>query len=148
LTFEETALAELNRTRAAVTKPPNYIGAWSAIPPLNWSDTLATSAQSWANGLRDQYHCELARNETTPYGELLAYGSVGYGFPQAVVQWSEEKATYTYNAAYQGEAGTYLQLVWRASTQVGCATAACDTGWHVYVCYFDPPGNVLGAAPY
>jgi pathogenesis-related protein 1 len=146
--FENLMLSELNQVRASVQPPANYVGTWAPLPELTWSVALASSAQIWANTLRDQNDCQIARNNSTPYGETLAYGSVGYGASQAVAQWAEDQSTYTFNTSYQGEAGTYLQIVWRASSQVGCATTTCETGWHVFVCYFDPPGNVIGSQPY
>jgi pathogenesis-related protein 1 len=146
--FDATILAELNGVRTSVTAPANYTGTWVPLPNLNWSATLASSAQTWANTLRDDFGCQLSVDKSTSYGETLAYGSIGYGATQAVRQWAEERAQYTFNPSYQGDAGTYVQIIWRNTTQVGCAMAACETGWQVFVCYYDPPGNVLGSQPY
>jgi hypothetical protein len=37
--------------------------------------------------------------------------------------------------------GHFTQLVWRATTELGCARAQCG-GIDVVVCQYDPPGNV------
>jgi hypothetical protein len=39
------------------------------------------------------------------------------------------------------DTGHFTQVVWRATTHVGCGTASC-TGLVLWVCNYDPPGNV------
>jgi hypothetical protein len=51
----------------------------------------------------------------------------------------------------------YTQLVWRASTTLGCGVRQCSTGspfgpqfpnWTIWVCRYQPAGNVGGQRPY
>jgi len=146
--FASEFVAEHNRVRASVTAPPNYVGTWAPLPFVVWSSTVAASAQAWANHLRDVNNCTLAQDTSTSYGENLAYGSVGFGPKQTVALWEQEEADYAYSPSYSPVAGHYTQLIWRESTQIGCATAVCSTGWKVMVCRYSPAGNVIGAQPY
>jgi hypothetical protein len=75
-----------------------------------------------------------------------------------VALWAAEAPNYDYatNTCAAGQVcGHYTQLVWRATTQVGCATVQCTTGspfgggnWTFTVCDYSPPGNYVGQRPY
>lgn len=107
-----------------------------------------------------------------PYGENLAFG-----FPNAsaaVAAWGDEGEWYNYQkpTGFTEKTGHFTQLVWRSTTEVGCAAINCgypqdnkerrdigDTGvslqsraadgtmraqgWYV-VCEYTPAGNVVG----
>jgi hypothetical protein len=45
------------------------------------------------------------------------------------------------SGSYSSATGHATQLLWRASTQLGCGWAA---GCQLLVCRYSPPGNVLG----
>lgn len=136
-----------NRVRAAVQKPTIYAGSWSPVPPVTWSEEIATSAQQWANHLRDTMGCGLM-HERSGYGENLAAGS-NIDAERAVDMWASEVENYTYapEFAFGGDTGHYTQIVWRKTREIGCASAECGDS-SVVVCRYDPPGNVLGAQPY
>lgn len=147
-TFATTFVSEHNRIRSQVTEPASYVGAWTQIPQVAWSVTLAEAAQVWANQLRDSNDCKLAPDPTTPYGENLAYGSVGFGPTQTIAIWEQEKAEFVYSPNYAGVLGHYTQMIWRDTQRIGCAEAACPTGWRVMVCRYEPAGNLVGAQPF
>ena len=42
------------------------------------------------------------------------------------------------------ETGHFTQVVWAATERVGCGVAQCN-GMDVWVCNYDPPGNLEGA---
>ncbi len=69
-----------------------------------------------------------------------------------VNDWASEKAYYDYanNSCESGKAcGHYTQVVWNTSTKVGCAYAICeDSHDQVWVCQYQPAGNVVGRKPY
>lgn len=146
--FAVEFVAEHNRVRSEVTKPSNYVGSWVPIAPVTWSSTLAETAQVWADHLRDSSDCMLAHDPTTPYGESLAYGTVGFGPKQTVAIWEEDKAEFAYSPNYASTLGQYTQMIWRTTQRIGCAESACPTGWRVMVCYYDPPGNLAGVQPF
>lgn len=136
-----------NGVRAAVQKPTMYSGSWSPVPPVVWSEEIATSAQQWANHLRDTMACGLM-HERSAYGENLAAGS-DIDAERAVDMWASEVENYTYSPelAFGDDTGHYTQIVWRETREIGCASAECGDS-SVVVCRYHPPGNVVGAQPY
>ncbi|KAH9937619.1 CAP domain-containing protein [Fomitopsis serialis] len=112
---------------------------------LTWNDTLAVAAQQWANGCVFQH----SGGTLGPYGENLAAGTGdSYGIDQAIKSWTDEASQFS---AISPEASHFTQVVWKASTQVGCALQDCDGIFaasfgkaHYYVCEYFPQGNVIG----
>jgi uncharacterized protein YkwD len=111
--------------------------------PLEWSAELAEVAQGWADTLKKR-GCPLEHNETK-YGENLAAGTASVMTGERAVDiWYEENARYRYGPNEASAAtGHFTQLVWRDSRRLGCGTASCDAK-RVWVCNYDPPGNVKG----
>lgn len=135
-----------NRVRANATPAPT-----PPLPPLTWSSAAAAVATSWAN------NCQWMHNTGAGYGENLAASSGSGDSPARVVNdWASEAADYDYASnSCSGVCGHYTQLVWRATTSVGCATVTCNTGspfgsgsWTFTVCDYAPPGNWVGQRPY
>lgn len=137
-----------NQARAMVSPSPS-----TAIPDLAWSDELAADAAIVAD------ECEF-EHSGNGHGENL-FASAGYT-PDAldvVGSWVSESVDYSYrsNSCESGEVcGHYTQVVWRTTTEVGCALRECTTGspfggdfstWTLVVCNYDPPGN-SGGKPY
>lgn len=126
----------------------NYWRAEVDVPPLQWSDLLATSSLKWAIDLEKK--CQFKHSETNN-GENLWKGTTG-AFPTSDVvdSWASEKADYKYqkNKCQPGKVcGHYTQIVWKTTTTVGCAKTTCD-GMTTWVCQYDPPGNWVGEKPY
>jgi hypothetical protein len=47
--------------------------------------------------------------------------------------------------------GHYTQVVWRASTQIGCGVTSCGSGFRMQtevICNYAPAGNFVGEKPY
>jgi|GEM_PF-1037570 len=130
-------LKEHNRYRAQV-----------GVPNLTWSATVAASAQEWANNLGANNKFEHGKSQ---YGENLYMGSGNRGGSAAVQSWGTEKANYHGEAIGEGDFssyGHYTQMVWRTTTEVGCGSATTVDGGTVWVCRYNPAGNLSGGKPF
>ena len=129
-------LAAHNRYRANI-----------GTPPLVWSDKLASRAQQWATTLIEREMYEPRRYGQ--FGENLFEISGGYATPTSVVAaWMSEKANYNHQTnSCTARCGHYTQVVWRSTKLVGCG-AARNAKREVWVCDYDPPGNIVGEKPY
>jgi pathogenesis-related protein 1 len=153
--WQEEMLARHNHWRQAV-----------GAPPLTWSTEMAAFAQQWAEEL-DRQGCDMRhRPKTGPYaqkyGENLYSASpvmwsdgrteVQLVAPGAVVDsWDSEKVDYDYasnSCASDKMCGHYTQLVWAGSARLGCGMKVCGNNAQVWVCNYDPAGNVGGERPY
>lgn len=125
------------------------------IAPLRWSPAIAQTAQAYAN------QCIWQHSGTPGLGEnLYAAAPWSAAQTQAANSWAGEFADYNYasNTCATGEqCGHYTQMVWRATSQLGCGIRNCSTGtpfdpqfpnWTLVVCNYSPPGNYIGQRPY
>lgn len=141
-------------TESAITRPTsldtsfqteilskhNELRTSHGVAGLNWSSTLYEEAQKIA----DNYVCdgELEHSDL-PFGENLA---LGYNTSNAVMAWYNEYVNYNYTAGIFSEnTGHFTQLVWKNTTELGCAYVICGQYYGQYtVCEYKAPGNVLG----
>ena len=116
-------------------------------PPLVWSRRLAGQARHWADQLLATHN--FAQQPDDRYGENLFIISGGIVTPADVVQtWLAERGDYDPDTNLcAGVCRHYTQVVWRTTRAVGCGMAY-DGNRQVWVCEYDPPGNVAGARPY
>jgi uncharacterized protein YkwD len=111
----------------------NEFRADHCAPALTWADDLASSAQAWADA------CVFAHDSGRGFGENLAGGS-----ERPTELWYAESVDYKFTApGFSSSTGHFTQVVWRASTKLGCGRAQCSFGVY-YVCRYFPAGNVLG----
>jgi uncharacterized protein YkwD len=144
-----------NDVRAAVSTA-------DPLPPLVWSARLAATASDWVAMCRDTLaptglidHND-GRAMGHPYyvGENVfgASGTPGLGVAeQAVNAWASEQANYDYATNNcNGICGHYTQIVWRATTELGCAVADCPSLMFrtSLVCNYGPGGNTGDGRPY
>lgn len=131
---------------------------------LRYSSELAASAQVWADHLKKTNQCKMLHSKGEGrYGENLYWASAvtwsdgrkelqKITATHVVDSWGSEKADYNYakNSCKLGKmCGHYTQVVWRATKTVGCAVAVCDdTQQQIWVCRYQPAGNVIGQKPY
>ncbi|MCM0589492.1 MAG: CAP domain-containing protein [Gloeotrichia echinulata DEX184] len=124
------------------------------LPPLVWSNELAAQAQQWANYLSQN---ELFQHsKTNGQGENLWMGtSRRFSFTQMVDSWGQEKQYFVYgtfpnvsSTRNWADVGHYTQIVWRNTTQVGCAGVDGGDGNYRLVCRYVAPGNFIGQKPF
>lgn len=127
----------------ALLRIHNQARAEVGVPPVTWSAELAAYAQKWADKLAQTDEFEHSKG---PYGENLASAD---DVEQAVNLWLSEKSLYRSVpfSAQSREYGHYSQVVWEKTTKVGCGKAISreETIW---VCCYDPPGNIRGQSAY
>lgn len=143
--FDQRILAAQNRERLEL-----------GLQPLNWNDTLAQSARAWADYLASTGRFEHApENRDAPEGENLWAGTKGYFSPEEMVEaWAREKRFFrpglfpdNSTTGEVEDVGHYTQMVWRATTQVGCAQAS-SVREDILVCRYAEAGNYIGERPF
>jgi pathogenesis-related protein 1 len=124
----------------------NSYRAKIGTPRLAWSDNLSAKAQQWATALIKHGTFE---HQHGPFGENLFEISGGHATPSSVVEaWMSEEANYNHETnSCTGRCGHYTQVIWRSTKLVGCGVAR-DAKREVWVCDYDPPGNIVGERPY
>jgi pathogenesis-related protein 1 len=125
----------------------NAVRSRVGLPPLVWSDQLAQVGQEWANHLIATG--ALSHRPNNRYGENIYAISGGHATPAEVVDlWAKEARGYDIRSNTCSDVcGHYTQIVWSKTRAVGCAVAT-DRRREVWVCNYDPPGNVIGYRPY
>ncbi|KAL2905679.1 STS14 protein [Bienertia sinuspersici] len=73
--------------------------------------------------------------------------------PSTVVKsWVTEEKHYnhsTNSCVANQQCGVYTQVVWRKSEELGCAQANCAKNvTSLTICFYNPPGNIVGEKPY
>ena len=132
------------------------------LPALAWSTVLAEAAQAYADKLQATQLCKPIHSHAAGLGENLYWASAmvssnGTSELQAITptqvtdSWGSEKENYSYdsNTCAAGKVcGHYTQVVWKATTHIGCGNAVCDDNTQIWVCNYSPEGNFVGEKPY
>lgn len=134
-----------------ITSAHNAVRAAVGVGAMRWNDSLASMAASFITD------CEFMHSTAAERMNIAGFGYVGenlyFGGGQptgaAVANlWASEQADYHYATnTCDRTCGHYTQMVWRASTDLGCAIKQCNGGYLV-ACEYGPGGNYGGQKPY
>lgn len=131
-----------------LTAAHNRVRAEVGVGALAWSDALERYASAWAKQLAAK-GCDLVHRPGGPYGENIYWSSNASTADDVVAQWAAERAQYDHRRnRCEGVCGHFTQIVWKDSAKLGCGMASCGDGGEIWVCNYDPPGNVMGQSPY
>ncbi|XP_062209420.1 STS14 protein-like [Phragmites australis] len=131
--------------------PHNQARAAVGVSPLRWSADLASAAGKTVAQQRQQSGCAFANMGASPYGANQGWASYRELPVEVVTSWVAQGKFYSHanNTCSAGvQCGTYTQVVWRRTAEVGCAQASCATGATLTLCLYNPHGNVQGQSPY
>ena len=160
--FSKSPLSNAERF-SGVLQSHNKTRAKHHLPPLKWSNKLANYSQQWADNLGAGSRCIMKhRSGMPPYGENLYWSSAivwsngkrktnPVTIRDVVKAWTDEEKWYDYNSnrCQPGQrCGHYTQVVWRNTSEVGCAVKVCNDKSQTWVCSYNPPGNYKGVRPY
>lgn len=143
--LRQSVLTEHNRARAEV-----------GVPPLDWSDALASAARDYAREMaRTGRFAHSPQKRGSSQGENLFAGTRGaYGYEEMVRLWIEERRDFVnrptphYSRTGRWQDVThYAQVVWRGTRSVGCAVASGGRD-DFLVCRYAPTGDVIGQRAY
>jgi hypothetical protein len=139
--------------RSAMMAGHNAARAAVGVAPLAWDETLAVAAQAHADALAatgQLRHAVQAKN-VARQGENLWIGVRGaFRYDEMVGLWVDERSDFvdapTPDFSRSGQwtkVAHYAQIVWRGTTQIGCALAS-NAEDDFLVCRYAPAGNILG----
>jgi pathogenesis-related protein 1 len=141
--------------RAGIVHDHNKTRKGLGIPDLTWSHDLACHAQEWADHLAsiNAVTTDQFQHSQSGYGENMFAGTGNYTTAEVVQEWVSEAQWYDYatntcSAPPDESCGHYTQVVWKNTKFVGCGKAQGSDGWEIWVCNYDPPGNIVGEWPY
>lgn len=122
----------------------NQVRAIHGVPPLQWSSDLAKSSNKWAPSAMSRG--QLKHSGFQGLGENLAWYK---NYPEqraidsATSDWYNEINMYDYTPTPNPKTYHFTQMIWKATTSVGCA--ADKRGREItVVCHYYPQGNIMG----
>lgn len=146
--------AALSPVASEYLEAHNRARAEVGVGPLRWSQHLANLTDRLVRFQRNQKGCGFAELSGGRYGgnQMWASGQT-LTARAAVEEWVKEKAFYNHTSnTCEGDhhCGVYTQVVWRKTTEVGCSQATCRKEGiaSLTICFYSPPGNVVGESPF
>ena len=124
------------------------------VNKLEWSNRLAKNALKWANILKKKCSNNLKHSPKKyrkGFGENLAlYINQTVEASDVVEYWATEKECFNFatkKCVNNCLCGHYTQIIWRNTTEVGCAVVQCEDK-QIWVCQYSPAGNWVGEEVY
>lgn len=123
----------------------------SGLGVLKWSKDLERNASGLVAEQKNKNACGFADLRGYRFGANQAAANFKLTPGQVVASWIEEKIWYSHanNSCMEGhQCGTYTQVVWNTTEELGCSQSVCSGKNSLTICLYNPPGNVVGQAPY
>ncbi|XP_021853409.2 pathogenesis-related protein 1B-like [Spinacia oleracea] len=143
-----TSNAQTNNQKQVFLDLHNAARAQVGVPPLTWNNALEAFAIFFTDKVKQT--CNFIEKSKGIYGENTAIGNAAFTAADAVNQWVAEKKNYDHrsNTCAKGkECKHYKQVVWRDTSQIGCASIVCKDSSFI-VCEYYHVGNIPGVSPY
>ncbi|XP_042143755.1 Golgi-associated plant pathogenesis-related protein 1-like [Ixodes scapularis] len=132
----------------------NYYRKQRGTPPLSYNHNLQAWAQLWAERLARSDFVEHRPPQPEPYNRMgeniywktLTAPNFVPSEKEVTSLWFNEIYKYDYNhPRFSSETSHFTQMVWKATTDVGCGYARSHYSRTIYVvCNYWPQGNILG----
>ncbi|XP_057740930.1 pathogenesis-related protein PR-1 type-like [Arachis stenosperma] len=140
--YQEQYLQGHNAARASV-----------GVPPLTWNENLEKKAHEFLKKhIIDHLEEKPRPSESHKYGHNLAWheGPEKFTGRVATARWVAEKAHYDHvsNSCIGGDCECYVQVVWKDTTEIGCAEMKWKKDFIFFACLYSPPGNIHAHRPY
>lgn len=135
----------------------NNVRAKNGAKPLKWNNNLAVGAQKWVDYLKNNENCTMRHPTRTQqemndylnnntWGQNIAWFGNIEGSPQSCIKGWVTDECQNYNPENPGDqskgnSGHYTQVVWKNTTEVGCAKASCGNQT-LWACNYNPSGNI------
>lgn len=138
-TTTSVPVSTLSSFQQSILDRHNFYRAKHGVPSLVWNDVVAQYAQDYA----DEYKCDGTLNHSHgPYGENLALGAVTA--TSAVDLFYDEIKYYNFtNPNPDHQNGHFTQVVWKSTTELGCAYHYCGVNNLYIICSYNPYGNIV-----
>ncbi|XLU33385.1 pathogenesis-related protein PRB1-3-like [Arachis hypogaea] len=134
----------------------NVARAKVGVKPLKWDKELESHAHKFVN--EHIANCKgimsMSHSSNSMYGQNSGYNPYHASAASAVKAWVAQERNYDpiSNKCIDGNPASchcYVQVVWGASTYLGCARGDCHNNEGTLVtCYYDPSANFPAQRPY
>ncbi|NES22861.1 MAG: secretion protein [Symploca sp. SIO3E6] len=155
----QTGINQSTFQNAALSKHNSYRSTHSS-PNMTLSSSLNSSAQEVADNMASTGVFEHSSTKGVGENLFVTYTTASSVDAtalanQAVKNWYDEVSDYDYaNPGFSAGTGHFTQVVWKNSTQLGCAAAQGVKNFQgneynafYVVCQYKAPGNVSGQFP-
>ncbi|KAH7350986.1 extracellular SCP domain-containing protein Pry1, partial [Rhexocercosporidium sp. MPI-PUGE-AT-0058] len=141
----DPSFADNSQFETQVVDDHNGFRSRHSANPLKWSSQQAISSRDWVS------KCQWGHPGHPGVGENIA---LGYSkVLDAINAWALERVNYNFDSpGFRSGTGHFTQMVWKKTSEVGCAKKQCrfsngNPTWY-FVCQYQSPENVVNAGQF